>query len=58
MQGASRGQLPAVVMQLAGWFTDGPLHCDEDDAAQQQRPTPPQHLKGLASLWRYQGLRL
>lgn len=57
-RGASRGQLPSVVMRLAGWFTDGPLHCDEQDTAQQHRPSPPQHLTGLASLWRYQGLRL
>lgn len=63
-KGIGRKQLPPMIGDLAGWFTDGPLHSDESDArrdesdAWRQQRCQTSLLAGLASLWRYQGLRL
>lgn len=61
-KGSTGKQLPLMVAQLAGWFTDGPLHCEDTlpqlQQQQQQQLQQSSPLAGLASFWRYQGLRL
>lgn len=62
-QASKTRQLPVAIAQLAGYFTDSPLHNTDtaqqnpqQQSPQQQQPVP--LLAELACLWRYQGLRI